>query len=192
MPIVAACCISHAPQILLEKPSNGSDYLTYVEVARSLHEDIAAARPDVILLVTNDHFDNFFLNNIPAIAIGVGEEPYRFDAGGWGRPGIAYEFAAGVGLAVNLLEGLLDRGVDVAALHKVTMGMDVLVPLYFLRPEADIPLVPVYINDYVDPRPRPRRVYEWGEKLADILRNRPERVAIIGTGGAIALGRDSG
>ena len=28
-----------------------------------------------------------------------------------------------------------------------------------------------------------RRVYEWGEKLGDIMRSRPERVAVIGTGG---------
>ncbi len=183
MPIVAACCISHAPQIILKEPSNGGDYRAYVDVVRSVHDDIAAARPDILVLVTNDHFDNFFLNNIPAISIGVGEGPYRVDASPWGRPDVAYECEAGVELSTGLLEGLLDRGVDVAALHKVTMGMDVLVPLYFLRPETDIQLVPIYIIYYVDPRPRPRRVYEWGEKLGEILRNRPERVAVIGTGG---------
>lgn len=183
MPIVSACCISHAPQIILDKPSNLEDFNKYEAVSRSIRDDISKVRPDLILFVTNDHFDNFFLNNIPSIAIGVGEQPYSVDAGRWGRPEISYKCESASSLALKLLEELLNRGVDITALHSVTMGMDVLVPMYFLRPEADLPILPIYINDYVNPRPRPQRAYEWGKHLGEILKDQPERVAVIGTGG---------
>lgn len=183
MPIVAASCISHAPQIILGKPSELEEYEEYVELCSNIKRDIAKKDPELIVFVTNDHFDNFFLNNIPAISIGISEANYRVSAKDWGKPEISYEFPSAKVVADELLDTFLDEGIDIAALHHVTMGMDILVPTFFLFPEKEIPVLPIYINDYVNPRPRPKRAHEWGEVLGRFLEKREERIVLIGTGG---------
>jgi len=60
------------------------------------------------------------------------------------------------------------------------------VPLLYLTPDYDIPLVPIHMNCIVPPVPTPERCYEVGQTVAEIVRTcRPagERVAIMGTGG---------
>ena len=59
-------------------------------------------------------------------------------------------------------------------------------PLYYLTPDHDIPLVPIHMNCVVPPLPSPRRCYEVGKAIADIvgaLRPAGERVVLMGTGG---------
>jgi 2,3-dihydroxyphenylpropionate 1,2-dioxygenase len=43
--------------------------------------------------------------------------------------------------------------------------------------------VPLHVNVYLPPQPTPRRCYEWGRALGDIFRARPERVALVASGG---------
>jgi aromatic ring-opening dioxygenase catalytic subunit (LigB family) len=60
------------------------------------------------------------------------------------------------------------------------------VPLFYLTPDYDIPLVPIHMNCIVPPLPSPQRCYEVGKVIAEVVRTcRPagERVAIMGTGG---------
>ena len=42
-------------------------------LSRELGQRIAAAHPDVLIVVSPDHWSNFFLDNVPAVCIGVGE-----------------------------------------------------------------------------------------------------------------------
>jgi 2,3-dihydroxyphenylpropionate 1,2-dioxygenase len=50
-------------------------------------------------------------------------------------------------------------------------------------PEPRVPIVPLYVNVYLPPQPAPRRCYAWGQALRRILDGRPERVALIASGG---------
>jgi 2,3-dihydroxyphenylpropionate 1,2-dioxygenase len=50
-------------------------------------------------------------------------------------------------------------------------------------PEPAVPLVPLHVNVYLPPQPTPARCYDWGRTLGDILGGRPERVALIASGG---------
>ena len=50
-------------------------------------------------------------------------------------------------------------------------------------PEPALPLVPLYVNVYLPPQPTPRRCYAWGRALRAILDARPERVALMASGG---------
>ena len=56
-------------------------------------------------------------------------------------------------------------------------------PLYFLLPKATIPILPVYVNTWVDPAPSPRRCYQVGELIREVAEKAKERVAILATGG---------
>jgi len=46
-----------------------------------------------------------------------------------------------------------------------------------------VPIVPLYVNAYLPPQPTPARCYAWGQALRAILDTRPERVALLASGG---------
>ena len=43
---------------------------------REVKSHLDAARPDAIVVIANDHFNTFFMNNFPTFAIGVADASY--------------------------------------------------------------------------------------------------------------------
>lgn len=58
------------------------------------------------------------------------------------------------------------------------------VPLNFMRPQADIPIVPIFLNFLAPPVPPARRYHKIGGIVREIIEEWPEdlRVAVICTG----------
>ena len=74
MPIVFACAGSHAPGITAwteKAPREQVD--RFVGGYNAVQRELAASRPDSILLLTSEHWTNFFLDHIGAFCIGRGE-----------------------------------------------------------------------------------------------------------------------
>ena len=67
------------PQAMVRFSSGEWDALPEREKQRlksafeGLRQRIAAAHPDVLIVVSPDHWSNFFLDNVPAVCIGIGE-----------------------------------------------------------------------------------------------------------------------
>jgi aromatic ring-opening dioxygenase LigB subunit len=59
------------------------------------------------------------------------------------------------------------------------------VPLKFLTPEFDVPLIPIHMNCVVPPLPAPERCVAFGRVLAEVIRAWPQsmRIVIMATGG---------
>ena len=57
-------------------------------------------------------------------------------------------------------------------------------PIITLRPDADLPIVPIYTNIFAPPLPQPRRFVALGRAIREMVESWPSdlRVAIIGTG----------
>ncbi len=71
--IVAAFGVPHTPIFPSLVAKAGPDCeiaRLYAETAQHLH----AARPDVLVIYTDDHFNTFFLDNFPVFAIGIADE----------------------------------------------------------------------------------------------------------------------
>ena len=71
--IVAAFGVPHTPMFPSMVAKAGPDCETarlYADIARHLH----AAKPDVLVIYTDDHFNTFFLDNFPVFAIGIADE----------------------------------------------------------------------------------------------------------------------
>ena len=73
--LVGIFAVSHGPLIAREwenMPRDHRDKLEagFDEVGRRLN----ACKPDVLVVVSPDHWVNFFINNLPAVCIGIGEE----------------------------------------------------------------------------------------------------------------------
>jgi protocatechuate 4,5-dioxygenase, beta chain len=160
-----------------------------IRVARAgyerLREQIAAARPDVLLVVASDHFNQWFTDNMPAFMIGKApwaEGPFPWEEAGWGLA--HYRTRIDVDLARCLVGRGFDAGVDLAFSDEFVVDHSFTMPLSYLRPEADLPIVPLFTNVMAPPVASSRRFYQVGEALAAVIRELPAslRVAVIASG----------
>lgn len=168
-------------------------------------KDLAAASPDLVVIVGDDQFELFSLSNMPAISIFYGDKivmhPREIHEGSpsW-LPTVAkgyamddsYTFRGAPEFALELIKGLIERNVDVGAAAQVddpqTAGFGhavgfVVQRLFGGRP---IPVVPVLVNTYFPPNvPTPARCYDFGLALKAAIESSSAdlRVAVIASGG---------
>ncbi|MBZ2198938.1 hypothetical protein [Occultella gossypii] len=167
---------------LEERPPFAAEWRRKVEAYR---ETLTAARPDVLVMVGADHFHQFFLDNYPQFLIGRAE---RYDATFYneerefGLP--KYVLDGDVELSRYLHEGLLDRDFDFSFSHELKLDHSIICPIITVRPEADLPVVPIYTNIFAPPLPSPKRFWQVGRAIREVIDAYPSdlRVAAIGTG----------
>jgi len=145
-------------------------------------DEIRATRPDALVVVAAEHFANFFMNNMPAFAIGMAdsyEGPIEDEA----FLRIKRTTVPGnKALSRRLIEGVMQT-VDVAYAEEWKFDHGIMVPLHFLTPRFDLPIVPVNINCQGPPLTPLHRAWAFGEALRSACDAVPERVALVSTGG---------
>ena len=147
-----------------------------------LRAGIEAARAEALVVIAAEHFANFFMDNMPAYAMGMGES-YSGPIEDPDWLGIPRTIIPGVPhLSRRLIEGVM-QSVDVAYAQEWKMDHGIMVPLHFLTPRFDLPVVPVNINCQGPPLTPLHRAYAFGRALRRAIDAQPERVAVIGTGG---------
>ena len=183
MSLVFAAICSHAPGITgrvhLADPAK-KDAL-HAELYR-LGETLRAARPDALVVVGAEHFANFFMDNMPAYAMGMADHydgPIEDPA--W--LGIARTRIPGNAALSRRLIGEVMRDVDVAFAEEWKFDHGIMVPLHFLTPSFDVPVVPANINCQGPPLTPLPRAWAFGEALRRAADAVPERIALVGTGG---------
>ncbi|MCA8894817.1 MAG: hypothetical protein KDA48_06130 [Amphiplicatus sp.] len=183
MPLVFAGACSHAPGItgrrkLAPKELSKPFYDAYGEMRDALHE----ARPDAVIVLAAEHFANFFMNNMPAFAIGMGESysgPIEDPA--W--LGIPLRTARGdVALSRRIIIEA-QQTVDVAYCEEWQFDHGIMVPLHFLDPDNELTIIPANINCQGPPLTPLHRAWAFGEALRRAADSVPERIALIATGG---------
>lgn len=185
--IVSVLALSHAPGLTgwLDQatPREQKNLLDgYAELGRQFR----ATRPDVIVGIANDHLLNFRLDNVPDFCVGTAA---RWPGpAAWFRDWLnvePYEVSGHPELAKTLVREGARAGVNFAYADALMFDDNWSVPLKFLTPDHDIPLVPIHMNCVIPPMPSPERCYEVGKIIAAIVRAWPagQRVAIMGTGG---------
>jgi aromatic ring-opening dioxygenase catalytic subunit (LigB family) len=183
MSLVFAGICSHAPGItgragMADQTVAGEFYHAY----RGMADELAAAKPDVLIIVAAEHFANFFLNNMPAFAVGMAEsyEGPIEDPEWLGIPHTAIPGDAP--LSQRLIREMM-LTVDLAYAEEWKFDHGVMVPLSFLTPRYDLPVIPVNINCQGPPLAPLHRVWALGEALRRAADLAPERIALVGTGG---------
>ena len=148
----------------------------------ALHEArdaIAAARPDIAIIVGSNHFRGFWLDLIPPFTLGVGEVIGSGEAGTpKGPQRTDPEFAR------TLAEELVQRGTEVAISARLQIDHGQTHAIQYLLDGLDIPVVPLVVNVFAAPLPRPDRCAELGRNLAAAVETmRDRRVVVIASGG---------
>ena len=183
MSLVYAGVCSHAPGIT-NRPEKADPALRdafFAAMAR-MRDALHAARHDALVLLAPEHFGNFFMNNMPAFALGMADAffgPVEDESFLRIRKRSAPSHA---GLARRLIEHV-QQDVDVAVCEEWIFDHGIAVPLHFLNPDDRIPLIPVHVNCQSLPLPPLHRVWAFGEALRKAADALPERIALVGAGG---------
>ena len=183
MPLVFAAVCSHAPGI------TGRAHMADAVVKDEFHAQfdrlgvaLRDSRPDAVIVVAAEHFANFFMNNMPAYAIGMAgsyEGPIE-DPAWLGIP--KTRIPGNPALSQRLIQEVMQT-VDVAYAEEWKFDHGIIVPLHFLTPKFDTAVIPVNINCQGPPLTPLHRAWSFGEALRRACDAAPERIALVGTGG---------
>ena len=187
--IIGAVAASHTPTIGFAYDRDSRDdpawapiFANFAPLARWLAEK----KPDVLVLVYNDHITSFFFDHYSAFALGIGPEWPVADEGGGARklPPIAGHPA----LAAHIGRSLVADEFDMSFYQRRALDHGVFSPLSMLLPHEPAwpaALVPLQMGVLQLPVPSARRFYKLGQALRRAIESFPEdlRVALVATGG---------
>ena len=141
-------------------------------------------RPDVAVVLYNDHMNSFFFDAYPTFAVGVGELHPQADEG-FGKRDLP-DLPGHPKLAWHLVEAMVADEFDPTICQQLRVDHGILsfLPLLFERPWP-VPVVPLAVNVIQHPVPTARRLYRLGQSLGRAIRAYPEdlKVVVLGTGG---------
>jgi protocatechuate 4,5-dioxygenase, beta chain len=154
----------------------------WVEMGDGLRRVLEDASADALVVVGNDHFHQFFMDNMPQFLIGsmeVFDGTFYNETREFGIP--TFRIPGDPELAAQLLDGFLDRDVDMAFSQELKVDHSIVMPLRFVTPDMNVPIVPMLANCQAPPIPRARRFYEIGTLLRDVIEHIPggKRVGVI-------------
>jgi 2,3-dihydroxyphenylpropionate 1,2-dioxygenase len=141
---------------------------------------VAAAEPDVAVIVGSNHFRGFYLDLIPAFTLGVGEVIGSGEAGTPAGPQ-----RTDPAFAQGLAQRLVDAGTEVAISARLQIDHGQTHAIQYLLRGLRVPVVPLVVNVFAAPLPRLDRCAELGRNLAAAIGADPadRRVVVIASGG---------
>lgn len=150
------------------------------------HEWLARVKPDVAVVVYNDHGLNFFLDKLPTFAVGAAGEYSNSDEG-WGLP-VSKPFPGDPALSWHLIESLVADEFDITVCQEMLVDHALTIPMALLWPGADaspVRVVPVEVNTVQHPMPSPARCLKFGRAIGRAIESYPAdvKVLVVGTGG---------
>jgi protocatechuate 4,5-dioxygenase beta chain len=177
--LVAGIGVPHSPHYPAQIARDGPE-----ETARLFREvaaHLAAARPDAIVVIANDHFNTFFLDNFPTFAIGVADASFGPNDQ---TKMPSYDLRIETGLAAHIRDVGVEQEFDFAVTQEFGVDHAMLVPLHYLTDGIKIPVVPIWVNAFVKPLPTARRCQSLGAMVRKAIEGlpRPLRVAVVATG----------
>ncbi len=179
--IVTIIGMTHNPFMprLFQQPERPPGCEKVLERVAMMRQKLAEAKPDVLLAIGNDHLHQFFMDNMPAFMIGKMKEydgTFYDETREFGIP--TCRLVGDLELSDAIMEGAFDRGVDFAFSNELTIDHSIIVPMMFVRPEMDIPIVPILTNCIAPPMPRPKRFFEVGKAIRAAIDGLPTRKRI--------------
>jgi gallate dioxygenase len=177
--IVAGFGVPHTPVFPFFVKRDGPESET-AKLFAAQREQLAAARPDVIVMFDTDHLNTFFLDNLPIFAVGVdkdftgpNDEPREMPV---------YKIPSSLDLAAHIRRATIEAGFDTALTQHYSVDHSVAVPLHFLTPEMQIPVVPFFISGHVPPLPSAHRCYALGQAVGRAIASWPEPLRVVAMG----------
>ena len=176
--IVQAAATVHAPQIFVKPPTEIPEQLEAdIAAMRLIGRDLDETKPDLVIIIGSDHLETFFLTSVPTFAVIAPEVSKAHFANK------DYAMPVHLPFAEDMLDKLVRMEFDMSYSQDALLGHSFAAVYEWIIEDRDIPVVPIFLNTYLPPLPTPQRCYQLGQAIRKVVESRPERVAIIASGG---------
>jgi aromatic ring-opening dioxygenase catalytic subunit (LigB family) len=182
MSICFAAALGHAPGITAWSDAAPPEQRAHLHAGfETLRADLEAAAPDELIVFTSEHWANFFLDHISPFCIGRADS-YTGPIEPWLKVPKT-KIQGDPALALEILTHCYANDLDPAFAQEMEFDHGTMVPLHFLTPAMDLPIVPIMINTLAAPQPSARRCQELGRLVGEVAAKSSKRIGLIATGG---------
>jgi protocatechuate 4,5-dioxygenase beta chain len=187
--LVGGVSTSHVPAIgaALDGGKAGDSYWAPVFAGYEKSKEwIARVKPDVIVLVYNDHASALMLEVVPTFAIGCADA-FPIADEGWGpRPVPTVEGFPE--LALHIAQSTILDEFDMTIINRMDVDHGLTVPMSLMFGQPDkwpCRVVPLAVNVVQYPPPTGNRCFALGKAIRRAIDSFPQdvKVAVFGTGG---------
>jgi protocatechuate 4,5-dioxygenase beta chain len=187
--IIAGVASSHVPAIGAAIDNKRTEEPYWKRVFSGFEKSkewMAHAKPDVAIVVYNDHASAFSVDIIPTFALGCAAEFPPADEG-WG-PRPVPVVKGHPALASHIAQSVILDEFDITVVNKMEVDHGLTVPLNLLfgsPAQWPCPVIPLAVNVVMYPPPTGHRCFMLGKAIRKAVESYPEdlRVVIFGTGG---------
>ena len=187
--IVGSITTSHVPAIgkaIARNLQEDAYWKPFFDGFKPVHKWLSEVKPDVAVILYNDHGLNFFLDKMPTFSVGAAPEYTNADEG-WGIPTLP-PYQGDEDLSWHLIESLVNDEFDITTCQEMKVDHAFTLPMALLWPGSDawpVRTVPVCINTVQFPLPSASRCYRLGEAVGRAIGSwkSDARVVVLGTGG---------
>ncbi len=188
--IIGGLTTSHVPSIggAIARGEQQTPYWKpFFDAFIPVHEWLAKEKPDLAIVIYNDHGLNFFFDRMPTFAVGAAARYDNADEG-WGIP-VLPSFEGDTELSWHMINGLVHDEFDITMCQEFLVDHAFTLPLKLMYPNAGptwpIKAIPVTINSVQHPLPSAARCWKLGQAIGRAVESFPKdlKVVVLGTGG---------
>ena len=174
--VIGGAMLPHAPQFFTMPETEDRATVERVRIAAAeIGARLKAMAPDLWVIFSNDHAEQFFHQTAPPFTIHVGGEA----TGGFAGREFRWKVPSEIGF--ELVRQMYRQGFDPAFTSVAKIDYAIGIPLTHLG--IDEPILPIYVNAYLPPQPTMERCYAFGEAVARIVTAMGLRTAVLASGG---------
>jgi protocatechuate 4,5-dioxygenase, beta chain len=188
--IVGGVGLSHVPSIgpVVDRGrQSDAAWKPLFDAYLPVREWLARIRPDVAIVVYNDHGADFMLDKYPTFALGAAER-YGIADEGFGTRALP-PVGGDLELSLHLCNALVYDEFDLTVCQELNVEHGFLVPMDLCFPHGaqgwPVKTVPLQVNVIQHPLPTARRCYKLGQAIRKAVLSYKEnvKVVVLGTGG---------
>src|SRR5438445_7119828 len=174
--VIGGAMLPHAPQFFTMPDTEDKKNVEHVrEVAAEVGARLRALKPDLWIIFSNDHADQFIPSTAPPFNVHVGGEASGDFAGRKFHWKIPSE------IAFEIVRQLYRQNFDPAFTSTAKIDYAIGIPLTHLG-HTD-PVLPIYVNAYLPPQPPMERCYAFGQAVARTVTALGLKTVVLASGG---------
>jgi 2,3-dihydroxyphenylpropionate 1,2-dioxygenase len=174
--VIGGAMLPHAPQFFTMPDTEDKANVEHVRsVAAEIGRRLRALQPDLWIIFSNDHAEQFFHQAAPPFTIHVGGEATGEFAGR------KFQWKVPSEISFELVRSLYRQNFDPAFTSTAKIDYAIGIPLTHLG-HTD-PVLPIYVNAYLPPQPTMERCYSFGQAIARTVTAMGLKTVILSSGG---------
>src|SRR4051794_40730769 len=174
--VTGGAMLPHAPQFFTMPETEDRNTVERVKTAAAeIGTRLRTLRPDLWIIFSNDHAEQFFHTAAPPFTVHVGGEASGDFAGR------KFHWQGPSEIGFELVRQLYRQNFDPAFSSTAKIDYAIGIPLTHIGHTG--PVLPIYVNAYLPPQPTMERCYAFGQAVARTVTAKGLKTVILASGG---------